>query len=207
MYARRRDVGAGSEQGDDLAEALSGASTIGLDGAEALLREALRATARSVGASHSNHAAIGVSLADVLRTRGRLAEARALAGAALSTCERVFGREHPRTAAPLRALAEIDRAAGALPQARAGLERARAILDAAEVRPVERGYTLLDLARVVHAQGGEPERVRALVAEVRRLAEEAGQAGAALRADLAAWADAAPELAATLQDGEKDMSE
>jgi tetratricopeptide (TPR) repeat protein len=158
-----------------------------VEAAEATYREALRLTERSVGAGHSNHAAIAVSYARMLRRRGRPDEARPLAQAALATDERTLGPTHPRTAEALVELAELDRAAdpaGAL----ARLERAHAIISAAEVTPIERARIVLALARALTEQQRDPARAAALLAEAGDLSEKSGPAGAELRADIAALA-------------------
>jgi tetratricopeptide (TPR) repeat protein/predicted Ser/Thr protein kinase len=158
-----------------------------LDAAEAAMREALAATERSVGADHSNHAAIGVTLGRLLRHRGRADEARTVLERALATVERSLGAGHPRVAECLLELAAIDLAAGDLDPALARLDRAVTLIEAAEVKPEERGRIVFALARALAERRRDPARAAALLARAEELSQQSGLTGAELRAEIAAW--------------------
>mgnify|MGYP002777738439 CR=1 FL=1 len=156
-----------------------------LEAAEAALRAALRSTERSVGRSHSNYAVVELLLARLLRRTARPDEARGHATSALANIERSLGRAHPRAAETLVELAELDAAAGAVDVALAHLERARVIVEAAEVTPVERARVVFALARLLRDR--DPPRAAALLARATELSEQSGPPGAELRAEIAAW--------------------
>ncbi len=122
-----------------------------------------------------------------MHRRGRDAEARALLDAALLTDERTLGPKHPRVAEVLVELAELDLAAGDVDRGLARLERAAAIVDAADIRPEERARILFVLARALVERGRDLARADALIARATDLSEGSGPGGATVRAEIAAW--------------------
>ena len=162
-----------------------------LDLAEAALVEAAAMTARTVGAEHSNAAAIRLTTARLRRAQGRAEAAREEAAAARAIAERAFGPEHPRVAEALLAAADAALALGRPAEAIADLERARAIAEASE-SPLMGARALLALARALEGSGGDRAAAARHRARAMELAEEAGSAGAELRAELAATVGSGP---------------
>ncbi len=139
--------------------------TLGEDGRfeEALshLREAQAILDRTVG-EHPWTAASGAALGTVLALSGELEAAARVHREALAMKRRVHGDEHPEVATSHRELGEVLEEQGRLPEAQDHLERALAIEVRGSVAPQALAGTRFALARVLRAQGSEPERARRL---------------------------------------------